>query len=242
MQQAEDTAVEGCTLQAAGIPRPYTPCPMPSVVDVAGIALRRPGALILRHVDLRLDPGEAVGLFGANGSGKTSLLRIIATLLRPSAGTGTVLGGRLGTADVETIRPRIGLIGHEPALYPHLTLAENLQLVAALCPSPARPAADALEAVGLSGAGRRRAAHCSNGMRRRAEFARMLITRPDLLLLDEAHVGLDPEASALVEHLVADVVARGGAAVVVSHERDRVARIVGRTVVLSDGRIEEGEG
>ena len=96
-------------------------------------------------------------------------------------------------------------------------------------------------AVGLAAAGRRRAAHCSNGMRRRAEFARMLITKPDLLLLDEAHVGLDPEASALVEHLVAEVVERGGGAVVVSHERDRAARIVQRTVVLSDGRIERGD-
>ena len=217
---------------------------MPStpVVDVAGIALRRPNVLVLRHVDLRVAAGEAVGLFGANGSGKTTLLRVLATLVRPSGGAGSVLGSRLGTPEVEQVRPRIGLIGHEPALYPHLTLSENLGLVESLCAAPTMSAADALGAVGLAAAGRRRAAHCSNGMRRRAEFARVLITKPDLLLLDEAHVGLDPEASALVEHLVADVVERGGGAVVVSHERDRAARIVQRTVVLSDGRIEWGGG
>jgi len=209
------------------------------VVDVAALALRRPNVLVLRRVDLQVRPGEAVGLFGANGSGKTTLLRILATLIRPTAGTGTVLGAHLGTSAVETIRPRIGLIGHEPALYPNLTLAENLGLVHDLCRRPATTAAEALATVGLGGAADRRATHCSNGMRRRAEFARVLITRPDLLLLDEAHVGLDPAASALVEHLVADVLGRGGSAVVVSHERERAVRIVGRTVVLADGRIED---
>ncbi|HEX9977715.1 MAG TPA: ATP-binding cassette domain-containing protein [Acidimicrobiia bacterium] len=208
------------------------------VVDVTGVALRRPNALILRDVDLRVECGEALGLFGANGSGKTTLLRILATLVRPTEGAGTVLGAPIGTPHAESVRPRIGLIGHEAALYPNLTLDENLALVSSLCIRPAMTASAALAAVGLGGAGRRRAAHCSNGMRRRAEFARMLVTQPDLLLLDEAHVGLDPEASGIVEHLVGEVVARGGGAVVVSHERERVARIVARSVVLSDGRIE----
>ncbi len=209
------------------------------VIDVAGITVRRPGALVLRSVDLRVGPGEAVGLFGANGSGKTTLLRVLATLTRPTGGSGTVLGAALGTPDVESVRRRIGLIGHEPAVFAHLTLAENLALVERLCTTPAATGPEALAAVGLEAAARRRVANCSNGMRRRAEFARMLITAPDLLLLDEAHVGLDPEASALVEHLVGDVVGRGGAAVVVSHERERAARIVTRTVVLSDGRLDE---
>ena len=194
---------------------------------------------MLREIDLTVARGEAIGLFGANGSGKTTLLRVVATLVRPSGGVGTVLGARVGTPEVEAVRPRIGLIGHEPALFPNLTLSENLTLVHDLCPRPAITAAAALDAVGLGGAGERRAVHCSNGMRRRAEFARMLVTTPDLLLLDEAHVGLDPAASTLVEHLVADVLSRGGGAIVVSHEHERALRIVGRAVVLADGRIEE---
>jgi heme exporter protein A len=213
-----------------------------TVIDVAGITVRRPTALVLRSVDLRVRGGEAVGLFGANGSGKTTLLRVLATLAPPTGGSGQVLGAPLGTSEVEQVRHRIGLIGHEPALFPHLTLAENLDLVERLCARPAMAGLEALRAVGLEAAARRRVANCSNGMRRRAEFARMLVTRPDLLLLDEAHVGLDPEASALVEHLVGDVVDRGGAAVVVSHERERVGRIVNRSVVLRDGRLEEHSG
>jgi heme exporter protein A len=213
-----------------------------TVIDVAGITVRRPTALVLRSIDLRVRGGEAVGLFGANGSGKTTLLRVLATLAPPTGGSGQVLGAPLGTSEVEQVRHRIGLIGHEPALFPHLTLAENLDLVERLCARPAMAGLEALRAVGLEAAARRRVANCSNGMRRRAEFARMLVTRPDLLLLDEAHVGLDPEASALVEHLVGDVVDRGGAAVVVSHERERVGRIVNRSVVLRDGRLEEHSG
>jgi heme exporter protein A len=104
-------------------------------------------------------------------------------------------------------------------------------------------AAQALEVVGLAGARRRRAAHCSQGMLRRAEFARALLTRPRLLLLDEAHAGLDPAASGLVALLVGDVRGRGGAAVLVSHEPRRIRPLVDHTMELAEGRlrpVEEG--
>jgi ABC-type multidrug transport system ATPase subunit len=207
------------------------------IVTLEGVAVRRPGTLVLRQVTLRLEPGESVGVFGANGSGKTTLLRVLATLLRPVAGVGTVLGARLGTAEVESVRPRIGLVGHEPALAPHLTLAENLHLVADLAGIARERADAALVDVGLAGAVDRRVMHCSNGMRRRAEFARIVMLPPDLLLLDEAHVGLDPEAALLVAHVIAEVTGRGGAAVLVSHERERVAALISRAVRVHDGIV-----
>jgi len=210
------------------------------VATLEGATLRRPGSLVLRDIDLTLAPGDAMAVFGSNGSGKTTLLRVLATLLPPTSGTGTVLGARLGTAEVDRIRPRIGLVGHEPALAPNLTLGENLRLVARLAvghEGPARAAA-ALDTVGLTGAADRLAARSSNGMKRRTEFARLLVTRPDLLLLDEAHVGLDPAAWQLVDHLVSEVTGRGGAAVIVAHEEDRVRPLVGRTATVVDGRLE----
>lgn len=213
---------------------------MPSpVIDLDGVAVRRPGALVLRDVTLRVGAGEAVGVFGANGSGKTTLLRVMATLLRPTAGTGTVLGAPIGTPAVEAIRPRIGFVGHEPALASHLTLAENLHLVADLTGIARAEADRALVAVGLGGAAGRRVVHCSNGMRRRAEFARIVMRPPDLLLLDEAHVGLDPDAARLVAHVIAEVTGRGGAAVLVSHERERAAAIITRAVTVADGAVSE---
>lgn len=196
---------------------------------------------MLRNIDLMLHPGDALALFGANGSGKTTLLRLLATLLAPSSGHAEVLGARLGTTVVDRVRPRIGLVGHEPALYPNLTLGENLELAATLLLGAAGKdrAARALEQVGLAAAAGRRASRSSNGMRRRVEFARMLVKQPDLLLLDEAHVGLDPEAWVLVSHLVEEVTSRGGAAVIVAHERDRVRPLAARAVELSDGALVE---
>lgn len=211
------------------------------IVSLRAIAVRKPGSLILRSVDLDLMPGTATALFGTNGSGKTTLLRVVATLLRPSGGTGSVLGANLGTAEVDAARSSIGLVGHEPALYPNLTLGENLELAASVLLGPDGPAAaqQALEQVGLSGAAGRRASRSSNGMKRRVEFARMAILEPKLLLLDEAHVGLDPAAWALVGHLIREVTARNGSVLVVAHEEERIRPLVDRTVTLTDGVLDE---
>lgn len=214
---------------------------MPPLVELDGVGVRRPTALILRDVSLSIEPGSAVAVFGANGSGKTTLLRVVATLTAPTSGRGSVLGRPLGSPTVEQIRPRIGLVGHQHALFEMLTLAENLRLVARLAGEDDAPATArrTLEAVGLGDAADRLAADCSNGMRRRAEFARLLITRPSLLLLDEAHVGLDPSAAALVDLLVSTTLESGGAAVVVSHERERAAAITSRRLALEGGILVE---
>jgi ABC-type multidrug transport system ATPase subunit len=208
------------------------------IVDIQGVALRRPGALILRDIELRVMPGEVVGLFGANGSGKSTLLRVLATMEPPSAGGGTVLGAALGTDAVEAIRPRIALVAHEPALLANLSLEENLRLFAALGGRGSDRVRPVLAEVGLGGAAGRRVAFCSNGMRRRAEFARVTLAEPDLLLLDEAHVGLDVAAGALMERIVGAVTDRGGAVILVSHERERVERLIDRSMTLIDGRLE----
>lgn len=205
------------------------------LIDVGGIALRRPSALVLRDVSLRLEPGEAVGLLGANGSGKSTLLRILATLLPPTAGEGSVLGARLGSPEAIRVRTRIALIGHDSGLHPHLTLGENLAMVATLAGRSPADATGVLDMVGLGGAADRRVAQCSNGMRRRADFARLFLTEPTLALLDEAHVGLDEDAAPLVEHLVAEVGARGGGVVLVSHQRDRILGMTSRRLALIDG-------
>lgn len=212
----------------------------PPTAELRGATLRRPRSLVLREVDLEIAPGESIAVFGSNGSGKTTLLRVLATLLAPTSGHGLVLGARLGTSEVEAIRPRIGLIGHDPALAPNLSLGENLRLIATLALGADGPdaATEALGTVGLAGAADRLTHRSSNGMRRRVEFARLLVTRPDFMLLDEAHVGLDPDAWSLVTHLMSDVTRRGGSAVVVAHEQERIRPLVDRAVTIADGRIE----
>jgi heme exporter protein A len=211
--------------------------PATPLVALHGIAARIGATTILRAVDLTIAPGQSVGLFGANGAGKTTVLRIVATLLRPSAGTGQVLGADLSGPGRYDVRRRIGLIGHVPGLYPELTLEENLAFAARAAGIAPERVTDVLHAVGLGNAAGRRAGESSHGMQRRVEFARELMLEPDLLLLDEPHTALDPAAVELVAHVVEGVRNRGGAAVIVSHDLDRVAPLVSTTAEIAGGTL-----
>jgi heme exporter protein A len=211
--------------------------PLIRLVDV-GVRFGR--LTVLHGVTLHVDPGEGIGVIGPNGSGKSTLLRVLATLLRPTAGTGTVLGVPLSQEPQPSTRRKIALIGHHPALYGELTLRENLEFVARLAGTPNGAVHTSLEMVGLGGAMDRRADHSSHGMQRRVEFARVLMTKPSLLLLDEAHAGLDKMAASLVEATVHDVKQQGGSVVLVSHEPDRMLPLVERTYELIGGTAVEG--
>lgn len=212
--------------------------PVVDLTDVSATVERTP---VLRGLSMTVAPGEAVGLVGANGSGKSTLMRLLATVLSPTAGVGIVLGARLGTREVERIRPAIALVGHTPALYPRLTLGENLRFYCRLTGRSPDVAEAALTRVGLGRAADRPADRCSHGMLRRAELARVLIAAPRLLLLDEAHAGLDRGSARLVEVVVEEVRERGGAAVVVSHERNRLDGMVDRVLEIQDGCLGPAE-
>ena len=209
-----------------------------ALVELRGVSGRVGSTTILRDIDLVLEPGEAVGLFGANGAGKTTLLRIIATLMPPASGSGSVLGADLSGSARFDVRSRIGLIGHIPALYPELTLEENLLFVARIAGEADDKVGEALQGVGLADAADRRVDMCSHGMQRRAEFAREIMRGPDLLLLDEPHTALDPAAIELVAHVVALFTEAGGGVVVVSHDRERLTPLVERSAELASGTLQ----
>ncbi len=211
-----------------------------AIVSLSGVAVRAGAVPILRDIDLAVHPGEVIGIFGANGAGKTTLLRLIATMTRPSEGIGAVFGADLNSPDRFEVRSRIGYIGHTPGWYPELTLAENMAFVAQAMGIDEARVDDRLDAVGLSGAKDRRADRCSHGMQRRAEFARVLLTEPDLLLLDEPHSALDADAVDLVDGLVKRTVGRGGAAVLVSHDHVRVESLADRILRIENGTISTG--
>jgi len=193
---------------------------------------------IISAVSLHLDQGECLGIQGPNGAGKTTLLRVIATLMTPTAGSGMVLGARLGTREISSVRPNIGLAGHIPALAGPLTLLENLLLVSRLTGRNKEDAAVALARVGLAGAAGRSADRCSHGMRRRTDLARLFLAPPRLLLLDEPHAGLDSSAQPLVDELIRRVVAVGGGAVLVSHDPASLAGLADRMLTLRSGALE----
>lgn len=213
---------------------------MAPLVELSNIDVKIGSVPILKHVNLQLDGGSSVGVTGKNGAGKTTLLRVIATLLQPTSGSGTVLDVSLGTHDVARIRPRIGLIGHTAALQAELTLTENLELWGRLMGFAASEASASLASVGLARASDRRADACSNGMRRRADLARLLLSEPQLLLLDEATAGLDSDSQDIVRHLVDRTVSAGGAAVLVSHDESALPGEVRRILRLDAGKLVTG--
>lgn len=194
---------------------------------------------VLRGLELRVDAGEVVAVTGPNGSGKSTLLRLLATLIPPTAGRLELFGRSLSRTDLPTTRKAIGYLGHEPALHPELTVAENLHLVARLSGRPPDAVTAAIADVGLSAAADRRVRVCSAGMRRRAELARVLVSRPQLLLLDEPHAALDATARSLVDRVAAAVTGRGGAAVLVTHDPGGIAGIAPRVLSMSGGRLVE---
>ncbi|WP_414627947.1 heme ABC exporter ATP-binding protein CcmA [Euzebya tangerina] len=184
---------------------------------------------------MSLFAGECVTVEGHNGSGKTSLLRLLAGLVQPAAGHGEVLGVPLG------FRPHlpdsVAMVGHETSLHPDLTVHENLQLVGDLLGRPRREIDTQLHRVGLEALAGRVVSGCSAGMRRRAEFARVGLISPDLLLLDEPDTSLDGDARQVVDDAIADVLGRRGTVVLVSHDPARAAMLATRRTELRHGRL-----
>ena len=192
---------------------------------------------VLAGVDLEVDPGVVVLLQGANGAGKTSLLRACAGLVPVVSGEAEVLGHDL-RADRRTVRRRIGLLGHAGGLYDDLTVEDNVRFALRAGGGDGSAAGDALSRVGVEGRLRRTpVSRLSAGQRRRVAIATVVARAPDLWLLDEPHAGLDAEGRDLLDGLVRAAVAGGATVVLASHEADRAAALAGRTVVMAGGRV-----
>ena len=213
------------------------PSPGSPLVDLVDLSVSLGGIPVLSGCRLTLHPGESLGVAGPNGAGKSTLLAVVATFIAPTGGSGTVLGAPLAGSRIPAVRSEIGWSGHLPALYPDLTLGENLALTAQLGGHPASRGRLVLEQVGLGGAAGIRAERCSNGMRRRADLARLLIGSPRLVLLDEPDAGLDQDAAPIIDHLIRRTTRRRGAVLCVSHDAAKLSGWVDRVVEMRDGRI-----
>lgn len=211
---------------------------MTNIAELRNIGVSLGGQRVLTGIDLTLTPGASLGVAGPNGSGKTTLVRTLATLVSIDEGEAEVLGTDVTSQNLTEIRGEIGLIGHQPSLVDELTLHENLDHVARLADLDPDRVPKALEVVGLAGAAERRASACSFGMKRRVEIAHLLLTRPRLLLLDEAASGLDSSAQDLIATLVRSVQERQGAVVVVSHDRAHLTSLCDGMATIAAGRLE----
>ena len=210
--------------------------PVSTLVEIHDLHHRFADNAVLSSVDLTVAAGEVVGISGPNGSGKTTLLRILARLVRPVAGTGKILGRDLDEWPSPD-RRGVGLVTHRPALIGELTIEENLKHTARLCGIDPGSVFKALRVVGLETVTSRRGDECSFGMKRRVEVARLLLTKPTLLLLDEAAGGLDEAAAGLIDALIARTSGEGGAVVIVSHDSHWLSGRAGRLFRLENGEL-----
>jgi len=193
---------------------------------------------VLWDLDLSVPWGESLALFGANGVGKTTLLRILSTSVRPDAGTVRVAGRDLLHQTSEA-RRRIGVVGHRSFLYEDLTTRENLVYYARLYGVSDREAQvkAALERVGLSSRAGHRVRALSNGMQKRASIARAILHQPDVLLLDEPEAGLDRESRQMLGDLLAEWTAEGRSVAFTTHDIELGLAWGHRAAVLSGGCV-----
>ncbi|HXM56213.1 MAG TPA: ABC transporter ATP-binding protein [Candidatus Dormibacteraeota bacterium] len=201
-------------------------------IEVEGVVKRFGALRALDGVDLRVRRGEVYGLLGPNGSGKTTLIRCLVGLVRPDAGRVVVLGRRIPDL---AVLGRVGYMTQAAALYPDLSVAENLRFFAAI--SGARDGIDhALEFVDLTDRRDSVVATLSGGMRTRASLACALVHRPDLLLLDEPTVGVDPQLRVQLWDRFRSLTAAGASIVVSSHVMDEAERC-DRLGLIRAGRL-----
>jgi ABC-2 type transport system ATP-binding protein len=193
---------------------------------------------VLRGVDFDVASGGILALLGSNGAGKTTIVRILSTLLRPDAGTATVNGFDVTTHPLQ-VRESISLTGQFAAVDEILSGRENLVLVAKLrhLKDPGAVADDLLGRFNLAEAGSRKVSTYSGGMRRRLDIAMSLIGQPKVIFLDEPTTGLDPEARIEVWQVVKELARQGTTVLLTTQHLDEAEQLADRIAILHEGRI-----
>jgi heme ABC exporter ATP-binding subunit CcmA len=211
-----------------------------AAVSLRGVSRLFDGRPAISQITLDLAVGETVWLRGSNGSGKSTVLRVVATALSPTFGSGMVLGHDLRTGRAR-IRQRSDLLGHRSRLYEDLTAVENLRFVCSMHDVDRDRIDPALQRVGLDEVAHIRTGSFSQGMRQRLALARCIMRCPDLVLLDEPYAGLDADARVVVNDLLADTRRRGGTVLLASHEAPP-PDLVDRSITLDGGRVAPNAG
>ncbi|MEQ1565489.1 MAG: heme ABC exporter ATP-binding protein CcmA [Myxococcota bacterium] len=208
---------------------------MPEIV-IDDVARRYGRRWALAHVQLRIEPGQAWMLLGHNGSGKSTLLRCLATAQRVHHGQ-IRYGGRNLWDNRSELREKISVLGHAPALYDDLSAMENLSVWAALGGFAGVDLGAALARVGLDPGRKEPVRAFSAGMRRRVALARMLLKKPELVLLDEPFTALDPGGRELLIGVIRDLRDAGATLVLATHLPKVAQAVAEHAVILDEGKV-----
>ena len=211
-----------------------------SAIEAHGLGKSFGGRPACRDVSFAVERGEVFGFLGPNGAGKTTTLRMLAGLFAPDQGTARIAGHEIspGRAGGPALRAKVGLLTESPGFYDRLTARENLIHFAALqrAREPKRQSDALLERFALREHADRLFAELSRGMKQKLAIARALVHEPEVILLDEPTVGLDPEATREVRSVVAELAAEDVAIVLCTHHLEEVERLCSRAAFIA-GRL-----
>ena len=209
-----------------------------AAIEVRGLEKSYKDLHVLRGVDFDVARGSIFALLGSNGAGKTTVVKILSTLLKADAGTVSIHGFDVAT-QAEDVRAAISLTGQFAAVDEILNGRENLMLIARLrhVKQPGKIADDLLARFSLTDAAARKVSTYSGGMRRRLDIAMSLIGNPSVIFLDEPTTGLDPEARLEVWDAVKRLAARGTTVLLTTQYLDEAEHLADRIAILHKGRI-----
>ena len=210
-----------------------------SVIQTMGLSKRYKDRWAVDHLDLRVEQGDIYGFIGQNGAGKSTTLKLLCGLARPTQGEALLFGKHVRDS---VARRRVGALIEQPGLFPDLSGRENLGLCATLLglDSPERQVEEILKTVGLAPREKKPVRHYSMGMKQRLGVALALLGGPDLLLLDEPINGLDPEGIREMRELLLRLNRERGLTILVSsHILGELSKIATRYGIIQEGRLME---
>jgi ABC-2 type transport system ATP-binding protein len=205
-----------------------------TAVSVVGLTKRFGARTAVDHLDIELPSGVVAGFVGPNGAGKTTTMAMLLGLIRPTAGTGTVLGASI--TEPAAYLHRVGAVIESPAFYPSLSGAENLRVFATVAGHPTDAIPALLDMVGLEGRGDDPYRGYSRGMKQRLGIAAALLGDPELLILDEPANGLDPQGVQDMRSLIGRLAGTGRTVLESSHDLSELEQVCDWLVLIDTGR------
>ena len=211
-----------------------------TLLEGRGLRKRFGDIIAVDGISVALESGRILAVLGPNGAGKTTTVAMLAGLTTPDAGD-VLIGGRPLAGDTDPAKRRMGLVPQDLALYEELSARDNLQFFGALYglagDALERAMTSALELVGLAERARDRVAKYSGGMKRRLNLAAELLHDPDVVLLDEPTVGVDPQSRNAIFDNLESLKRRGKALLYTTHYMEEAERLADRIVIIDHGRV-----
>lgn len=207
-------------------------------LSLAGVTKRYREHTLLDNICLNVEAGQIFGLLGPNGAGKTTLMKIVAGLVRPTAGAVTIFGID-AMQQTQRLRRLVGIVPQDSNLERELTVTEALTVYGRLfgLESLRERVEETIAAFSLQGMRQKRVGRLSGGMMRRVLIARALLPKPQLLLLDEPTVGLDPDVRQEIWQIIQDLAASGKTMLLTTHYMEEAARLCAHIALLKAGRL-----